>query len=104
MTNQNLVPAIFVFDETKKYEMKGLHNPLNRWNGWYMPYIHENSIYKFIEQTNCDEFIASIIDEKLKIVELCEDEYYISWIAPDEINGQNYYNLGYLGLCFDLKN
>jgi hypothetical protein len=101
MKNEILVPAIFTFDETECH-FEGLHNPQSTWNGWYMPYIKEKSIFNFMDKVNCDELKVTMMDQTLKIVETYEEEVYTSYIAPDEVEGENYYYLGHLGLCFDI--
>lgn len=102
MKNEILVPAIFTFDETECH-FKGLHNPKSGWNGWYMPYIHEDSINDFISIVSTNEDNYQLEGDSLHVTNYeCGHVVYSGVIEPTIIEGGKYYNLGFEGLCFDI--
>ena len=102
MTNPNLVPAKFKFDEMKSFYI-GLHNPTSTWNGWANPYISEKSIKKLIRhlKVNSELIIKMQKDNSLYILDTQYNDNEADILEPIEIDGENYYYFGYLGYCFN---
>jgi hypothetical protein len=102
MTNQNLVPAIFYFDESENHFI-GLHNPQRTWNGWEMPLICINSINDLMSELNGDYYQLKFDGDKLEIGYSDDLETIVDILEPIEIDGKIYYDFAWLGLCFQSK-
>jgi hypothetical protein len=99
MNNSNLVPAIFSFDGEGKF--KGFHNPERTWNGWAMPYISVNSIHDLINELN-GEYYSLIFDGDNLVIDYADDfESTQDILEPIVIDGDVYYDFGWLGFCFE---
>jgi|LakMenEpi03Aug12_release.lakeMendotaPanAssembly.Ray.scaffolds.fasta_scaffold449299_2 hypothetical protein len=99
MNNQNLVPAIFSFDGEGKF--KGFHNPQKNWNGWAMPYISVHSIHDMINELNGEYYCLGFDGDKLVIDYADDFESTNDILDPIEIDGEIYYDFGWLGFCFE---
>lgn len=69
----------------------------NRWNGWYMPWIHESEIDRFFEICSYEDFRMTKEGDNVTIIN--DDEQEV--VSPTEILGEKWYYLGNQGLCFD---
>lgn len=105
MTNLNLVPAKFYFDESEtNVFFDGLHKPGNTWNGWAMPLISKDSINDVLEILHDDEYqIAKMDGDNVYLQDLSFDDNEADILEPIEIDGQIYYDFSWLGFCFQSK-
>lgn len=102
MTTLNLVPAFFYFGDSNSTKFKGLHNPLNLWNGWANPLIHSDSIQAVLDVLHDDEYqIAKMDGNKVYLKELQYDDVEADILEPIVIDGEVYYDFFYLGFCFE---
>lgn len=76
---------------------RAIVNSNNRWNGWYMPFIHESEIDKFISLIYWEEFGIVRDGNVITIIHDGEEEI----VEPTEILGEKWYYLGNQGLCFE---
>jgi len=74
------------------------------WNGWLMPKVLEEDAIKFVEESQKNEDMANMtfkMKDKDIIVSDPDGEEEEYTIFPEEIEGKTYYNLGYLGMCWE---
>lgn len=76
------------------------------WNGWAMPWIHEEDIKNLVEMLN-DGGIAGRMDWERDAIKVWEDGgdelVYSHHIQPTDTFGEKYYYLGGEGLCFEFS-
>ena len=100
----NLIKGIASFDGETASNMVAYCDPQNHWNGWAMPYIHEDFIPELITLLTYDENSYTMEGENIRTIEkdgediICDD-----LIHPTIIEGEKYYYFGWLGLCFDFE-
>lgn len=100
----NLIKGIASFDGETASNMVAYCDPQNTWNGWAMPYIHEDFIPELITLLTYDENSYTMEGENIRTIEkdgediICDD-----LIHPTIIEGEKYYYFGWLGLCFDFE-
>lgn len=88
------------YDEDEEWnEMRAICDVNKSWNGWAMPYIHEDSIQKFIELTSWEGNVFTLLPNGDLLSIVPEDDYEET-IKPEIIDGEKYYYLGNEGLCF----
>lgn len=90
----------FVSYDEDGTEMKAICDENKSWNGWAMPYIHEDSIQKFIELTSWEGNVFTLLPNG-DLLSIVPDDDYEETIKPEIIDGEKYYYLGDEGLCFD---
>ena len=102
MNNQNLVPAIFYFENNETFF--GLHNPSSHWNGWSMPLISKDSINYLLKILHDGEYqIAKMDGDNVYLRDLSFDDNEADILEPIEIGGKIYYDFSYLGFCFQSR-
>lgn len=100
----NLIKGIASFDGEMSSNMVAYCDPQNHWNGWAMPYIHEDFIPELITLLTYDENSYTMEGENIRTVEKDGDDIICDeLIHPTIIEGEKYYYFGWLGLCFDFE-
>lgn len=101
---ENLVKGIASFDGEMSSNMVAFCDPQNTWNGWAMPYIHEDFIPELITLLTYDENSYTMEGENIRTVEKDGDDIICDeLIHPTIIEGEKYYYFGWMGLCFDFE-
>lgn len=101
---ENLVKGIASFDGEMSSNMVAFCDPQNTWNGWAMPYIHEDFIPELIKLLTYDENSFTMEGEDIRAIEKDgEDIIFNDTIKPTIIEGEKYYYFGWFGLCFDFE-
>lgn len=101
---ENLIKGIASFDGETASNMVAFCDPKNTWNGWAMPYIHEDFIPSLITLLTYDENSFTMEGENIRTIEKDGDEIICDdLIHPTIIEGEKYYYFGWLGLCFDFE-
>lgn len=102
MNNSNLVPAFFYFDESNSAKFKGLYNPQSTWNGWANPLINHESVQAVLDVLHDGEYqIAKMDGNKVYLKDLQFEDNEADILEPIVIDGDVYYDFGYLGFCFE---
>ena len=100
----NLIKGIASFDGEMSSNMVAYCDPQNHWNGWSMPYIHEDFIPELIKLLTYDENSYTMEGENIRTIEKDGDDIICDeLIHPTMIEGEKYYYFGWLGLCFDFE-
>lgn len=100
----NLIKGIASFDGETASNMVAYCDPQNTWNGWAMPYIHEDFIPSLITLLTYDENSFTMEGENIRAIEKDgEDIIFNDIISPTIIDGKKYYYFGWFGLCFDFE-
>lgn len=102
MNNSNLAPAFFYFGESNSAKFKGLHNPKSTWNGWANPLIHHESVQAVLDVLHDGEYqLAKMDGNKVYLRDLQFEDNEADILEPIVIDGDVYYDFGYLGFCFE---
>lgn len=100
----DMVKGIASFDGEKETYMRAMCDLNQRWNGWYMPYIHAGDIQRLITAASHDEHILTLKDGNLIFTEMYDGKVENEdVVAPRLFNGEMYYYCGNAGYCFDFK-
>lgn len=114
----NLVKGIASFEGETASNMVAYCDPSKRWNGWAMPYIHADYIEDLIARISYEDCILEMSGDNIRVYEYYEGEIQNSYvIEPVLLGGDNYYKLndvnlidgemyydfGFMGLCFDFE-
>lgn len=101
---ENLIKGIASFDGETASNMVAFCDPKNTWNGWAMPFIHEDFIPDLITRLTYEENSFTMEGENIRTIEKDGDEIICDdLIHPTIIEGEKYYYFGWLGLCFDFE-
>ncbi len=94
----NLVKGIASFEGDTTTNMVAYCDPQNTWNGWARPYIHHKYVYGLIQMLSGGD--STYTRQEGNILVVYGDDYSFL-IKPTLIEGEEYYNFGNEGICFD---
>lgn len=84
--------------------MKAYVNEHDRWNGWFKPYIHIESMEQLCKDLCCDEETYIFVDrgEESRLFYVHDDDSVDDYeLGYTEIEGELYFYMGDFALCFD---
>lgn len=114
----NLVKGIASFEGDESTNMVAYCDPSKHWNGWAMPYIHSNHIDDLIARISYEDCYLERSGENIMVIEYYQGEIQNTYIIEpvllggenyyklndvNQIDGEMYYNFGFMGLCFDFE-
>lgn len=104
-----LVEGITHFEGEGNY--KCIVDKNNTWNGWACPYILEEDIQRFCEESTANSIECGIgikcrVEDNTLIIEELEDVTgeYTQFIHMSKLLDKDCYFLGSIGYCFEFKN